>query len=189
MSEQNRYFIVDPKSETHAKIEEINQRRVDVSQARWDFMEREFPSAKKRNSGWAIVYGESAFGGSSWAIKAPDGEPVPADWKVDKRDGCWLPRHSTKRGKALAKEMGDKKYAMPGAAAIGSAIGSPSVWVGMTLHTIGIRYTNDGRWLLSLMKGHKVPAGVTRISDIDVEQLTAEKKKRKRVRVCLSGCG
>lgn len=178
--EQVRYFIVDPSSETHATIDRINGERIKASQERWKFMEREFPAAKKRKSGWAIVYGESAFGASSWAIKPPEGEPVPADWKVDNRDGAWSPRQSTKRGKELAAEMRDKKYAMPGAAAIGKAIGCDSVWVGMVLHTIGIRYTNDGRWLLSLLKDHKVPPGVSRISDIDMEKLTEKKKKARK---------
>lgn len=178
--EDVRYYRVDPESKTHAILERLQAARECGYQNRWDWLCQKFPAAKEPQAGWQLVLWSSAFGGGRWGVKAPEGTPCPPDWKVEKNSGGWIPRHSTKGGKALHAEMQLPEYHTPGPAEMGDAIGSKAVFVGFSCCTIGVQRARNGVWLLTLRKGHKIPKGVTRISDIEAEQLLAMPRSRKK---------
>ena len=176
----DRYYLIEHGSPTHENIASAFQKRETAREARWDFMNREFPESKGKNSGWQIAYWESAFGGSSWAIMPPEGFTMPADWKYDKKSQTWSPRQSTKRGKELSREMKEDRYQMPSAGSIGHDIGCPSVFCGLSLCSIGIKVTPSKDFIVVLQTEHKKPPAFSeRISDLEVESLMARISKKK----------
>lgn len=173
------YYLVDAKSETHRIIAEMFVKRTLAITARQKMMHRLFPESKPKKAGWNVVSWLTMFGDSRmWGIQPPAGTPVHPDWKKQKGTDAWTPRVSTKAGKELHREMQNEEYGVPGTGGFGDAIGVKSVFVDMRVITPSIYTTTDKRYVVGLAKQHKVPANVTRISDIQFEELTTAKRKK-----------
>jgi hypothetical protein len=144
----HHYYLVDRRSETHKIIEQSVAKCVKGTKARWAFIGRLFPESKKKNSEWKLV----TWGSSNhWGIqpRSQSGTiTIPDDWKFMRNSTVIIPRHSTKGGKALHKEMESDKYCVPSAGDIGLAIGIKAVFNGMSLCTPGFITLPDGRYVI-----------------------------------------
>lgn len=170
------YFLVNKNSETHRIIEEQVAKGIAANKARWKFVEREFPEAKKKNSGWKLCQWSGIFGGGGFGVVPPQGYTMPTHWRLSRSKDHWLPKVSTDAGKKLAEEMRDDKYVNPGATDIGKALGIKLHWEGLHVSSCAFLPTNDGRWIIDLHEGQKQPMGCKRISDIQKEKLTVARK-------------
>ena len=182
----DRYYLVKAGTETHKTITAMHAKRAKGMAERWKFVKREFPAAKKKSSGYETG---SWYGANDWGVKIPrDAQgtttiPSP-DWKsVKNTNGAIKPKVSTKRGKELQLEMLSEKYAVPGATEFGDALGiKPEFSLrdgGFQLRSPSFTAANNGDYILTLYGKMKEPKDATRISDIEVEKLTAEATPKK----------
>jgi hypothetical protein len=114
-------------------------------------------------------FGQQDIGG--FTFKNPPDDKL---WKRFRNGSFWMPRLSTKEGKAIRARMREIK--IPGGADFAAAINMDVFCVkDNRWHTPGVHVAHERVFVV-------VPDGVTpkdgrRISDIEFEQLTAEKSK------------
>jgi hypothetical protein len=177
-----RYY--EARGELKKKLLDFQARRTAAFKAMADF-------SIAQGGGREIVISNMAFGVKFGVTKRPQPNgsgrhPLNDDaiWKPWGPNG-YIPRASTKAGKAIRAAMDKLQEACPHGNELAKLIGGPKVDIffeddrGLVWATPGIE-VHGKRVLVSYSNPKfKSPADLKRISDIEYEKITAAKRKRK----------
>jgi hypothetical protein len=149
----------------------------DATDARAEFIEREFPSWKKTRTWGHRTYRFTGMTSRVWGVRPPcDSSGVffmmPPEWRPMRWNFAYRPTDRTRRARELRAEMEDPKFIAPSNRNLGEwlGIGESAVW-------IEIVPLNSRRFVIALHAKATPPADCIRISDIEFEKLMARKRK------------
>lgn len=174
----NRYFLVPIRSPLYVAVAMLHKERVDAIKARRklcrELKAHEFTAASGSN--WGVIFKSGLCTDKRLRLSRGGG-------------GVYVPRLSSKEGKALHERMRDKQYHLPGGSSLRKIIGVDlkleARGGGMFMLEPGYAYIERGPHagkIVLIIRGDEDPKGCKRISDLEYEKITADHKPKKKAK-------